>query len=217
MCVMSSRRPSQCTPCISRKSRRCDESERVWQAHALRLARLDEIVRCAFRFDSILEEPAAEDVEDLMSMLAVVPFDALLHDKDLLLNPAFGQTSQLVGGADADLIVGDMLVDIKATTSNTMQVGHLDQLLGYFFMGAVTAWMSRTSRPSTDWRSTSPDMATCGPGMQPPGRSTRSSLRPKNGSSTGLRKFSKHELWEEARQASTEPCQVCHWTRWTGI
>jgi hypothetical protein len=102
-------------------------------AHAIRLARLDEVVRSR-QFASMLEEPAAEDVEDLIAMLAIVPFDALLHDKALLLNPIFGQTSLLVGGADADLIVGEMLMDFKTTKSDEIAVVDLDQLLGYFLL-----------------------------------------------------------------------------------
>ena len=105
--------------------------------HAIRLAQLDEIARtgqCAARFDSMFEEPVTEDMEDLLTLLAIVPFDALLHDKVLLLNPVFEQTSRLVGGADADLIVGDMLVDLKATKSNEMDPIDLDQLLGYYFL-----------------------------------------------------------------------------------
>ena len=101
--------------------------------HAIRLAKLDDLP-AAFRIDSTFEEAAEEDVEDVLALLAIVPFNALLHDKAMFLNPVFGQTSQLVGGADADLIVGDMLVDFKTTKSNTMAVQDLDQLLGYYLL-----------------------------------------------------------------------------------
>ena len=60
--------------------------------HAIRLAKLDDLP-AARRFDSTFEEAAAEDVEDLLAMLAIVPFNVLLHDKTLLLNPVFGQMS----------------------------------------------------------------------------------------------------------------------------
>lgn len=102
-------------------------------AHAIRLAHLDAVVR-ALKLDPTFEAANPEDVEDLLALLAVVPFDALLHDRILLLNPTFGEASKLVGGADADLITGDMLVDFKATKRDSMQPEDLDSLLGYYLL-----------------------------------------------------------------------------------
>jgi hypothetical protein len=102
-------------------------------AHAIRLAKLDDVFR-ALRFDPNPEEAAQEDVEDLLGMLGIVPFESLVHDKVLLLNSTFGKASNLVGGADCDLISGDMLVDFKVTKMGTMDVTDLDQLLGYFLL-----------------------------------------------------------------------------------
>ncbi len=102
-------------------------------AHAIRLAKLDDIVRSP-RFDSTFEDAAAEDVEDLLALLALVPFSELLHDKTLLLNPDFPEASHFVGGADADLIAGDMLVDFKTTKSRRVEANYLDELLGYYLL-----------------------------------------------------------------------------------
>jgi len=102
-------------------------------AHAVRLAKLDDVYR-ALRLDPRFEEAGAEDVDDLLAMLEIVPFDSLLHDNILLLNPTFGETSHLVGGADTDLITGDLLVDFKVTKKAEMNVKNLDQLLGYFLL-----------------------------------------------------------------------------------
>lgn len=88
----------------------------------------------ALVLDPSFEVADPEDVEDLLALLAVVPFDALLHDKILLLNPSFGEVSKLVGGADTDLINGDLLVDFKTIKSGAMNARDLDQLLGYFFL-----------------------------------------------------------------------------------
>jgi hypothetical protein len=102
-------------------------------AHAIRLAHLDAVVR-ALKLDPSFEVADPEDVEDLLALLAVVPFDELLNDKILLLNPTFGETSKLVGGTDADLITGEILVDFKATKRDSMQPEDLDQLFGYFLL-----------------------------------------------------------------------------------
>jgi hypothetical protein len=40
----------------------------------------------------------------------------------------------LLGGADTDLITGDLLVDFKTTKRSEMQVSDLDQLLGYYLL-----------------------------------------------------------------------------------
>jgi hypothetical protein len=102
-------------------------------AHAIRLAKVDTVCR-AGQLQPGFEEASSEDIHDLVDLLAIVPFDALLHDKLLLLNPNFKQTSRLVGGADTDLIAGDLLVDFKTTKAAEIQVGDLDQILGYLLL-----------------------------------------------------------------------------------
>ncbi len=39
-----------------------------------------------------------------------------------------------MGGADVDLIVGDVLVDLKTTKESEIKVNYLDQLLGYYLL-----------------------------------------------------------------------------------
>jgi hypothetical protein len=114
-----------------------DEPDRValtdLAGHAIRLAKLDEMCR-AIRLNPTFEEADPEDVQDLLELLALVPFSALIHPQIVLLNPTFGEASIAVGGADADLITGDMLVDLKTTGAGEMQAADLDQLLGYFLL-----------------------------------------------------------------------------------
>jgi hypothetical protein len=102
-------------------------------AHAIRLGKLEDYCR-SLRFDPSFEEAAPEDVEELLDLLSVVPFDALIHPQGMLLNPTFGEASRLVGGADADLIAGDTLIDFKTTTAGEAKVEYLDQLFGYFLL-----------------------------------------------------------------------------------
>lgn len=101
--------------------------------HAIRLAKLDGMYR-ALRLDPSFEDADHADVEDLLDMLAIVPIDSLIHSELLFLNPTFEESSKLVGGADTDLISGDMLVDFKTTKRSEMRAKDLDQLLGYFFL-----------------------------------------------------------------------------------
>jgi hypothetical protein len=100
---------------------------------AIRLAKLDQVVR-ELRLDPHFKEAEGEDVEDLLGLLEIVPFASLLLKTTMLLNPTFGESSVLVGGADADLIAGDLLVDFKVTKASKMQARDLDQLLGYYLL-----------------------------------------------------------------------------------
>jgi hypothetical protein len=103
--------------------------------HAIRLAKLDGIYRAGDRaLEGDLFGAAPEDVEDLLGMLAIAPFEMLLHDQVLLLNPTFGEASELVDGADADLICGDSLLECKTSKKGEVQTRDLDQLFGYFLL-----------------------------------------------------------------------------------
>ena len=101
--------------------------------HALLLAKLDSVKR-ARRLDPRFHEAAPEDVQDLLGLLDIVPFDDLLNDDLLILNPIFTNSGRLVGGADSDLIAGNLLVDFKTTKRVEMVAGDLDQLLGYLLL-----------------------------------------------------------------------------------
>jgi hypothetical protein len=104
--------------------------------HALRLAHLDVVFRAgagAIGRD-FFDEPNPDDAQDLLALLAIVPFGTLTGEKPLLLNPTFGDSSRMIGGADADIIVGQTLIDVKATKNGSCDSSMLDQLLGYFLL-----------------------------------------------------------------------------------
>jgi hypothetical protein len=52
----------------------------------------------------------------------------------MLLNPTFGEGSVIVCGADADLIAGDMLLDLKTSKKPDQQTKQLDTILGYYLL-----------------------------------------------------------------------------------
>lgn len=52
----------------------------------------------------------------------------------VLYNPSFGAMSNLVGGADADFVIDDMLVDIKTVRRFGYQIEHVRQLIGYYIL-----------------------------------------------------------------------------------
>jgi hypothetical protein len=102
-------------------------------ACALVLAKLDLVFR-ARCYDPEFERADQEDVADVLAMLALAPFEVLAPTAAIHLNPVFGNASHAVGGADADLIVGDLLVDVKTSKQARIQAEDLDQLLGYILL-----------------------------------------------------------------------------------
>jgi hypothetical protein len=110
-----------------------DASRRTLAAWAVRLAKMDGVYR-RDEFDPTFDQAPAALTEELVALLGVVPFRLLTHPESLLLNPDFGEASRAVGGADADLIAGDLLVDVKTTKSAAVTGEALDQLFGYFIL-----------------------------------------------------------------------------------
>ncbi len=93
---------------------------------ALRLASLDSVAR-ALKLSPKFETVEESDVNNLLELLAVVPFDRLMRPGRLVLNPCFV-------GADADLITGGRLVDVKTTQKLEWQSSYFNQLLGYYLL-----------------------------------------------------------------------------------
>ncbi|MEE9174326.1 MAG: hypothetical protein V3U30_05055 [Thermoplasmata archaeon] len=109
------------------------DDRKALAVHALRLAGIDPVYRAGVIAEDF-DGAHPGDVEDLIRLLDVVPWEQLGHPETLLLNPTFGRASGLVGGADADLISGDLLIDVKTTKRCVVDRRTLHQLLGYFLL-----------------------------------------------------------------------------------
>lgn len=113
-------------------------------AHTFRLARLDAIYR-AGRHDKLFVKPKVTDLEEIVDMLDAVPW-AGFKKRRTFLNPTFGDYSKAVGGADADLITGDMLLDIKVKQDAIIDKEDIRQVVGYLLL-ARAARRSGTRLP----------------------------------------------------------------------
>lgn len=100
---------------------------------ALYLAALDRAYRTGPETVEVrlLREPLDAETEDCMRLVRIVPRELLVAQKRAALNPTFGEASVLVGGADADFVIDDTLVDIKTTKYLELKPEMLHQLVGY--------------------------------------------------------------------------------------
>jgi len=97
------------------------------------LANLDIIFRID-RFEDYVELDTVsdEDIKDLTNLIKIVTPKFFKAKKVCVLNSTFGEASKLVGGADADLIIDDTLIDIKTTKKLELPRKYFDQLIGYY-------------------------------------------------------------------------------------
>ncbi|MEM3192301.1 MAG: hypothetical protein QW292_09470 [Candidatus Parvarchaeota archaeon] len=101
----------------------------------IKFAMLDYI----YRAKSLLYLPNVEpvskaNIEDMKALHSLIPDYFKIPHRSVRLNPTFGETSMLVGGADVDLIIDGNLIDIK--TVKRMQVTETiwSQLVGYLML-----------------------------------------------------------------------------------
>lgn len=95
----------------------------------LRLAQLDDVCRKGIFHNEKIDEG---DVEDLRALLAIVEPNIFKTQQVCVLNPTFHLPvgARIVG--DADLIIGDALIDIKATKRLEFTSRMYHQLIGYY-------------------------------------------------------------------------------------
>lgn len=79
-----------------------------------------------------------KDVEDVMCLYSITDWEVIggTAGKPVLLNPEFGTLSERLNGADADLVVGTTLVDLKTSKYDEIEK-HFPQLVGYFILGQL--------------------------------------------------------------------------------
>jgi len=95
------------------------------------LAQLDTYIRANI-IDENLGIIDDGDVADLNKLISLVNPDSFKAKELCILNPEFGEASELIGGADADLVIDNLLIDIKTTTNLEFKRDHFNELIGYY-------------------------------------------------------------------------------------
>lgn len=100
------------------------------------LAQMDAFYRSG-RISPTLGKVESGDIQDLRNLISLVKPETFKAKETCFLNPTFGYGSQLVGGADADLIVDDILIDVKTTKFLSFTQEQYNQLIGYYILAKL--------------------------------------------------------------------------------
>jgi hypothetical protein len=87
--------------------------------------------------DANIDSIEKDKIEELKDLYGIVPWESLKANQRCVLNPTFGKGSELIGGADADLVIDDMLVDIKSSKKFKLERYALNQIIGYYLLSII--------------------------------------------------------------------------------
>lgn len=104
--------------------------------NCLQLAQLDAVYRAGY-LEPNLGMVDARDISDLTNLLEVAKQRDFRAKKICVLNPTFGKASNLVGGADMDVLMDGTLIDIKTTKFLGMKRDYYHQLIGYYILSKI--------------------------------------------------------------------------------
>lgn len=105
---------------------------------AIFLARLDGKMRGGVPSERLdLNNVDEKDIADLRNLIKGVNWHDFKARQICLLNPTFGEASRLVGGADADIVIDDTLIEIKTTIKWDFKRDYFSQLIGYYCLYCI--------------------------------------------------------------------------------
>ncbi len=103
---------------------------------AILLAQLDPIYRAGY-VDENMGIVDNDDIQDLRNLISLVNIEDFKANSYCLLNPTFGEGSLLVGGADADIVIDNQIIDIKTTKKLEISREMFNQIIGYYVLGKI--------------------------------------------------------------------------------
>lgn len=100
------------------------------------LSKLDSRYRSSIT-DLYIDDTNSYDINELKQLINIVPWNNFKAKKQCFLNPDFGDGSNLVRGADADLIIDNTLIDFKSSKEFKIHRNDLNQLIGYYLLSRI--------------------------------------------------------------------------------
>ncbi len=103
---------------------------------AILLAKIDPIYRASY-IDPNINIVDEGDIKDLRNLINLVDKNSFTAKEICLLNPTFGKASGLVGGADADIVLDNQIIDMKTTKFLKLKEQDFHQLIGYYILSLI--------------------------------------------------------------------------------
>ena len=72
------------------------------------------------------------DVEDLRQLISIINPETIKADHTCVLSPTFGPEAAKLMGAEGDIVIDDVLIDIKTYRNLKVDRDIFNQLLGYY-------------------------------------------------------------------------------------
>jgi hypothetical protein len=110
---------------------------------SIQLGRLDLVYRIGL-CSEYLENIQRDDITDLRNLSSILDPKMFTAKRICIINPCFGFGSDLVGGADADLIIDDSLIEIKTTINPKFERDFFNQLIGYLILKRIAELQNDT-------------------------------------------------------------------------
>ena len=116
-------------------------------AAAYSLACCDAYYRSGSPHPLIGEDAPREAIQELTALLNNTPFEKFTCNDICHLNPTFDFAGEAVGGADADLVLDGLLIDLKTSAKRSFRVEDWRQLLAYVLLSRIEANLSEGDYP----------------------------------------------------------------------
>jgi alkylation response protein AidB-like acyl-CoA dehydrogenase len=113
---------------------RGDLERAIIAATAVQLAKMDAVLRSGSIYPAMFDRPQSEDVDEILALLEIVPFDQLLSDT-MILNPTFSDSIMVARPTTLNLrsMPSDVFSGLRASHSESSPVfvvqGELDELI----------------------------------------------------------------------------------------
>ena len=101
-------------------------------ASALDLATLDVLVTAGYVPPLRQTKPDKNDMEDLRQLISIINPETVKADHTCVLNPSFGPEAAKLMSAEGDIVIDDILIDIKTKKDLRIDRKIFNQLLGYY-------------------------------------------------------------------------------------
>lgn len=114
------------------------------------MAKLDNFYRSGI-LDKEMHHCQQEDIVDLKNLIGLAKPEKFAFDGLVYLNPEFGKASNFVKGADADIIMGNVLLEVKTTKELKLNREYIDQLIGYILLMHISGINGQNSNNKVDF------------------------------------------------------------------